>query len=90
MRLLRRGILLGVPRPHRHTAELQPRHQLADRALMQLHAELAGDLVAQINEPPANDLMLRQVRALTDPLGNHGFLLGRQFPLRLPPLRPVL
>ena len=76
MRLLRRSILLGVPRTHRHPGEVQPGHQLADRALMQLHAELTGDLVAQISQPPTDHLVLRQLRALTHPLSDQGFLLG--------------
>ena len=39
----------GCARTHRDAREVQPRHQLADRAFVQAHAELPGDLVAQID-----------------------------------------
>jgi len=40
------AILRRMARTHRNAREVQPRQQLAHRALVQLHAELPGDLIA--------------------------------------------
>ena len=46
MRLLGLEILLGMARANGDPGEVQPRQQLADRALVHLHAKVARDLVA--------------------------------------------
>lgn len=67
-----------MTRAHRHAREVQPGHQLADGALVQLHAELPVDRVAQVDQTPADDMVLFQRRALADPIGHGCLLLWRQ------------
>jgi hypothetical protein len=38
-----------MARAGRNVAEIKPRQHLAHRPLVQLHAKLAGDLVAQVD-----------------------------------------
>jgi len=82
MRLQSRCILVRMTRAHRHAREIQPRHQLADRALVQLHAELLRDLVAQVDQAPAHEFAFRR-RSLPHPRRDLGFLLRRQLTRRL-------
>ncbi len=44
--LLSLCVLFGVTRTHGKAREVEPRHQLAHRTLVQLHAEMPGNLVA--------------------------------------------
>jgi hypothetical protein len=82
MRLLRCRILIRMARAHRHPAEFQPGHDLADCSLMDLAAEFAGDLIAQINQPPAHNLVAFKLGAAPNPLCQLGFLLLRQLARR--------
>jgi hypothetical protein len=70
MRLLRRSILLRMARTGRDMAELQSCQQLAHRALVQLHPEPGGDLVTQVDQPPAHHLVPLRVRSLPRPFGH--------------------
>jgi hypothetical protein len=89
VRLLGRFILVRMARAHRHAREIQPRHQLADRALVQLHAEPLRDLVAQVGQAPAHQLAFRW-RSLPHPLCDVGFLLRRQLARRLAGVASIL
>jgi hypothetical protein len=82
MRLLGRGVLLGMARAHRYAREVQPRHQFTHRAFVQLHTETSGNLVAQVHQAPAYHLVLFQRRTLPDPLGDRRFLFDCQLARR--------
>jgi len=79
-----------MTRTHRHARKCQTRHQLAHRALVQLHAEVSGDFVAQIGQAPTNNFVLFERRAPANPCRKCRLLLGRQLARRRAPFRPVL
>jgi hypothetical protein len=89
MRLLRRGVGLGMARPHRDPSETQTAHQLANAALVQLYHELAGDPLAQVDQSPTHDAILIGIRSATHPLGDFRLLLRRQFRFRATAMRAV-
>ncbi len=67
-------------------AEVQPGQHLAHRPLVQLHTKFTGDLVTQVDQPPAHHLMALWIRPLPHP--HRQLLLGREHPgtaRRLPP-----
>ena len=53
-------------RANGQAAVTQRRQDLANRTFMQLDAKASLDFIAQINPPPAHDLMKRRVRAGLD------------------------
>jgi len=57
-------------------AEIQPGQHLAHRPLVQLHPEFAADLVTQIDQPPAYNLVALRIRPLPYPLRKLLFLLS--------------
>lgn len=89
MRLLCRCILLWMTRARRDVTELQPLHQLAHRAFMQLHPEFGGNLVTQVNQPPAHHFVPLWIRSLVHPFRHLLFLLGRQLAGRRAQIGPV-
>jgi hypothetical protein len=89
MRLLGRDILLGMARAHGDARKVQADHQLAHRALVNLHAKAPGDLVAQIHQAPTYHPVLLQLGSLTDPLGDRRLLLRIQFARRRASVRLV-
>jgi len=89
MRLLRHGVGFGVARPHRDAPETQMMHELANAALVELDLELAGDPLAQVDQPPAHDAVLLGIGSATHPLRDRGLLLGRQLALRAAAMRAV-
>lgn len=56
---------------------------------MQAHTELPINLIAQIDQAPADHLVLLQRRTLADPRRNRRLLLRRQLARRRTPLRRV-
>lgn len=89
MRLLLRGVLLGVARPDRDTAEPETTQQIADRTFGQVHAPLCLDLVRQIDPTPANHPVLAQFRTRLHPASHDRRPLGAQLwrRARRPPVR---
>jgi len=78
MRLLRRGILLGVARPDRQAAEPQTTQQIADRTFGQVHAPLCFDLARQIDPTPAHHPIRARLRTRPHPARHHRRPLGAQ------------
>ncbi|CAA9299606.1 MAG: hypothetical protein AVDCRST_MAG40-262 [uncultured Gemmatimonadaceae bacterium] len=67
-----------MPRPDRQAPEPQLGQQLAHRALVQAHPELAPDPRLQVAAAPAHHAVARQLRPLLDPAVHRGLLLGRE------------
>ena len=82
MRLLRCRVLRRMARACRDVAEVQTSQQFAHRPLVHVHAECGRNLVTQVDQPPAHDLVAIGIRPLAHPLGHPLFLLGRQLPGR--------
>ena len=79
-----------MARTHGDTGEVQPLHQFANRALVQRHAKVPINLVAQIHQPPAHHLVLLQAWALPHPLRHRRFLLGGKLARRRARVRLVV
>ena len=76
--LLGRRIAVGVLGTCGKTAEVELAQQLADRALVQRHAEALGDALAQVRASPAHHPIPLRVRPLLDPGGEFGLLRRRE------------
>ena len=77
MRLLGRAVRLRVTRAHREMPEAKPMQQLADAALMQVHAKYPGNLPAQVAATPAYDAIRLKLRSSANPVGDIVLLHGR-------------
>ena len=75
MRFQRRGVLLGMQRPHRNPAKPETTQQVADRAFGQADAPLPLDLARQVDAPPANHPVFGELRTRPHPPGHHRRLL---------------
>ena len=67
MRLLCRAIRLRMTRAHREVPEAKPMQQLADAALMQMHAKRLGNLPAEIAATPAYHAVRLGIRSRVNP-----------------------
>ena len=70
-------------RAHRQAAVLVLFKKLADRPLVQRHAELAQDAVAKVDTPPADHAIPRQIGTGLNPTDQRLLLFFRQ--RRFPP-----
>jgi len=76
--LLRGEVALGIVRSRLHARQSHPVQQLADGALVHLHVEAFGDLIAQIDTAPAHDAMACRIRPGQNDVLQFGHLLIRQ------------
>ena len=89
VRFLRRDVLSGVARAHRHPGKLQPCQKFTHRPLVHLNAEAPRDLITQVAAPPAHRLVLFQRRTRPHPVSDRCLLLFGQFALRPAGVRVV-
>jgi hypothetical protein len=74
---------------HREVPEAKPMQQLADAALMQMHAKRLGDLPAEIAAAPAHHAVCPSVRSRADPARDVTLLRRRQLARCAPAVRAV-
>src|ERR1700729_779210 len=89
MRLLRCGIGLRMAGAHRDVAERQRFQDTPDAALVHWHEKACQDPLPQIAQPPANDAVFSNIRALAHPGRELRLFLDSQLRWRTTAVRTV-